>query len=94
MAIIVVQQNLAKKPDPVQQDTLIYADIGPSSLSKRGKEFVTLKLDDMHGWQSGVCTIKSQFTEAMASYHNNQDFLAGISTNNNFLCMQLATYDS
>ena len=37
-----------EQPDPVvQQDTLVYADIGPFPLSKRGKEFVTLKLDDM-----------------------------------------------
>ena len=42
-----MQQNLVEQPDPVvQQDTLVYADIGPSSLRKRGKEFVTLKPGD------------------------------------------------
>ena len=42
-----MQQNLAEEPDPVvQQDTLVYADIGPSSLRKRGKEFVTLMPND------------------------------------------------
>ena len=36
-----------EQPDPVvQQDTLVYADIGPSSLRKRGKEFITLKPSD------------------------------------------------
>jgi hypothetical protein len=33
--------------DPVQQDTLVYADIGPASFKKRGKQAVTLKPDDM-----------------------------------------------
>ena len=82
MAIsIIVQQNLVEQPDPVvQQDTLVYADIGPSSLRKRGKDFVTLKLDDMddrveyallnHSLQKSVIT-------------TNQDFLAG-KTNINF----------
>ena len=45
-----MQQNVLKQPDPVvcvvQQDTLVYADIGPSSLNKRGKELVTLRPSD------------------------------------------------
>ena len=42
-----MQQNLVEQPDPaVQQDTLVYADIGPSSLNKSGKELVTLKPSD------------------------------------------------
>ena len=36
-----------EQPDPVvQQDTLVYADIGPSCLRKRGKELITLKPGD------------------------------------------------
>ena len=90
MAIsIVVQQNLVEQPDPVQQDTLVYADIGPSSLRKRDKEFITLKPDDMddrveyallnHGLQKTVIT-------------TNQDFLAGKQTSNFFV--HAITYDS
>jgi hypothetical protein len=41
------QQNLVKHPDPAQQDTLVYADIGPSSLKKKSKHAVTLKPDDV-----------------------------------------------
>jgi hypothetical protein len=40
-------QNPAEQVDPVQQDTLVYADIGPPSLKKRGKQVVTLRPDDM-----------------------------------------------
>ena len=40
-------QNSSKHPDPVQQDTLVYADIGPSSVKKGTKQFVTLRPDDM-----------------------------------------------
>ena len=41
-------QNSPGQPDPVvQQDTLVYADIGPSSVKKRNKQFVTLRPDDM-----------------------------------------------
>jgi hypothetical protein len=48
MAItIVMQQNLAEQVDPVQQDTLVYAEIGPSSFKKRAKHAVTLKPDDV-----------------------------------------------
>jgi hypothetical protein len=40
---------LAEQPHTctVQQDTLVYADIGPSSFKKRGKTTVALKPDDM-----------------------------------------------
>ena len=42
-----MQQNSSEHPDPVQQDhTLVYADIGPSSLKKRAKQVVTLQPDD------------------------------------------------
>ena len=44
---ITMQQNSSGQPDPVQHDTLIYADIGPSSLNKKAKQFVTLRPDDM-----------------------------------------------
>ena len=44
---IVMQQNSAEQPDPVQQDTLVYADIGPSSFKKRAKHIVILRPDDM-----------------------------------------------
>ena len=44
-------QNSSKHVQPVdpvvQQATLIYADIGPSSVKKRGKHAVTLRPDDM-----------------------------------------------
>ena len=43
---IVFQQNLSEHPDLVQQDTLVYADIGPSSVKKRAKPIVTLRPDD------------------------------------------------
>jgi hypothetical protein len=33
--------------DPVQQDTLVYADIGPSSVKKRTKHVVTFRPDDV-----------------------------------------------
>ena len=41
-----MQQNSSERPDLVQQDTLVYADIGPSSIKKRGKHAVTLRPDD------------------------------------------------
>ena len=46
---IAMQQNSSGQSDPVvQQDTLVYADIGPSSLNKKTKHVhaVTLKPDD------------------------------------------------
>ena len=46
--IIAMQQISSEQPDPVvQQDTLVYADIGPSSFKNRGKQIVTLSSDDM-----------------------------------------------
>jgi hypothetical protein len=72
---IVTQQNVVEQPDPVQQDTLVYADIGPSSLKNRGKQTVTLKPDDLddrveyallnHGLRKPAIT-------------TNQDSMAGI----------------
>ena len=64
-----MQQNSSEQPDPVQQDhTLIYADIGPSSVKKRGKQLSTLRPDDMddrvqyaalnHNLQKPVITTK------------------------------------
>ena len=44
---IIMQHNSAEQPDPVLQDTLVYADIGPSSFKKRAKHVVTLRPDDM-----------------------------------------------
>ena len=44
-----MQQTLAIVEQPnsvVQQNTLVYADIGPSSLRKRGRELVTLNPGD------------------------------------------------
>ena len=40
-------QNSTDQPDPVQQETLVYAEIGPSSFKKRAKPVVTLRPDDM-----------------------------------------------
>ena len=37
-------QNSTEQPD--RQDTLVYADIGPSSFKKRAKHVVTLSLKD------------------------------------------------
>ena len=43
-----MQQSSPGQPNPVvQQDTLVYADIGPSSAKKRDKQFITLKPEDM-----------------------------------------------
>ena len=39
-----IQQNSEKHLD--KQDTLVYADIGPSSFKKRTKHVVTLQPDD------------------------------------------------
>jgi hypothetical protein len=45
---IAMQHNSSGQPAPaVQQNTLVYADIGPSSLKKRNKQFITLRPDDM-----------------------------------------------
>ena len=41
-----MQHNSAEQPDPVQQDTLVYADIGPSSFKKKAK-LVNLRPDDV-----------------------------------------------
>ena len=47
MAVSIVMQNSAEQPVTVQQDTLVYADIGPSSFKKKAKHVVTLSPDDM-----------------------------------------------
>ena len=71
-----MQQNSPGQPDPVvQPDNMVYADIGPSSVKKRNKQFITLKPDDMddrveyallnHNLQKPVIT-------------TNQDSMAGI----------------
>ena len=39
-------QNSSEQPNPVQQNTLVYADIGPSSVKRRAKHVVTLRPDD------------------------------------------------
>ena len=75
MHYIAMQQNSSRQLDPVvQQDTLVYVDIGPSSLNKKAKHTVTLSSDDMddrveyallnHNLQRPVITI-------------NQDSIAG-----------------
>jgi hypothetical protein len=49
MLTITMQQNSSEQPAPVvQQDTLVYADIGPASFKKRGnsKPVVILSPDD------------------------------------------------
>ena len=64
-------QNSPGQPNPVvQQDTLVYADIGPSSVKKRNKQFVTLRPDDIddrveyallnHSLQKSVITATNQ----------------------------------
>ena len=40
-------QNSSEQIDPVQHDTLVYADIGPSSGKKRARHVVTLRPDDV-----------------------------------------------
>ena len=63
--------NSPGQPNPVvQQDTLVYADIGPSSVKKRNKQFITLRPDDMddrveyallnHSLQKSVITAINQ----------------------------------
>ena len=43
---IIIMQNSSQQPDPVQQqDTLVYAKIGPSSFKKRAKHVVALPAD-------------------------------------------------
>lgn len=42
-----VIKNSSEQTVSVQQDTLVYADIGPSSVKKRAKPVVTLCPDDM-----------------------------------------------
>ena len=43
-----MQQNLVEQPvNPVvQQGTLVYADIGPSSVKKKAKQIISLRPDD------------------------------------------------
>ena len=44
-----MQQNSSEPPAELiqHQDTLVYADIGPSSVKKRAKPVVTLRPDDI-----------------------------------------------
>ena len=42
----VIQQNSPGQADPVQQNTLVYADIGPSSVNKRTKQLRPDDIDD------------------------------------------------
>ena len=92
MAIsVVVQQNLrlSEQPDPVQQNTLVYADIGPSSLNKRGKEFITLKPADMDDRVEYALLNHSLQKPVIAT---NQNFLPGeqkININNFCACNYL-----
>ena len=77
-----MQQNLAEQPDPVvQQDTLVYADIGPSSLRKRDKEFVTLKPDDVDD-RVEYAVLNHSLQKPLIT--TNQDFLDG--KQNQFFC--------
>ena len=39
-------QNSSEQTNPVQQVTLVYADVGPSFVKKRAKHVVTLRPDD------------------------------------------------
>lgn len=42
-----MQNSLAQPSPAIQQDTLVYADIGLSSVKQRAKHAVTLRPDDM-----------------------------------------------
>ena len=45
--VIAMQQNSSGQSDPVvQQDTLVYADIGPSSLNKKAKHGIAHAVTD------------------------------------------------
>ena len=44
---IITVQNSTDQPDPVQQETLVYAEIGPSSVKKRAQPVVTLRPNDV-----------------------------------------------
>ena len=81
-----MQQNSSEQPDPVQQDTLVYADIGPSSVKKRGKEFVTLKPDDMDDRVEYALLNHSLQKPVIAT---NQDSMAGMLYNNIETCMNV-----
>jgi hypothetical protein len=72
---IVTQQNVVEQPDPVQQDTLVYADIGPSSLKNRGKQAVTLKPDDLDDRVEYALLNHALQKPAITT---NQDSVAGI----------------
>ena len=68
-------QNSTDQPDPVHQETLVYAEIGPSSFKKRAKPVVTLRPDDIgdrveysllnHSLQKPVITT-NQFQNSIA----------------------------
>ena len=70
-----MQQISSEQPDPVvQQDTLVYADIGPSSFKNRGKQIVTLSSDDMDDRVEYALLNHSLQKPVIAT---NQDSMAG-----------------
>ena len=69
-----MQNSAAEQPDPVQQDTLVYADIGPSSFKKRAKHVVTLRPDDMDDRVEYALLNHSLQKPAITT---NQDSIAG-----------------
>jgi hypothetical protein len=71
-----MQNNSSKQPDPVQQDTLVYADIGPSSLKNRGKQAVTLKPDDLDDRVEYALLIQNHSLQKPV-ITTNQDSIAG-----------------
>ena len=68
-------QNSSGQADPVQQDTLVYADIGPASAKKRGKQLITLKSEHMDDRVEYAVLNHNLQKPVIAT---NQDSMAGI----------------
>ena len=73
---IVMQQNSAEQTDIVHQDTLVYADIGPSSVKKRLKHAVTLRPDDTDD-RVEYALLNHSLQNLKPAITSNQDSIAG-----------------
>jgi hypothetical protein len=71
-----------EQPDPVQQETLVYADIGPFSVKTRAKHAVTLRPDDVDDRVEYALLNHRLQKPAITT---NQDSMAGIEQINMFV---------
>jgi hypothetical protein len=78
----------SEQVDPVQQDALVYADIGPSSVKKRGIPEVTLRPDDVDD-RVEYALLNHRLQKPVIT--TNQDSMAGIE-NNIESCMHVMTF--